>query len=126
MIWSHKLTFCSRLQFNHIHKEIRRCADRYFASLVDKFPHLLWNGQVLKTMLDILQELNSSLNLDPNRGCHKLKISGLPWEISLLDTKEARQSVVSDFADRCDQILQEAIKWAPQTTRSHLQVKLSA
>jgi len=31
------------------------------------------------------------------------------------------QAIVRDYAERCTGFLQEATKWAPQTTRSHLQ-----
>ncbi|MFH4977100.1 hypothetical protein AB6A40_003809 [Gnathostoma spinigerum] len=36
------------------------------------------------------------------------------------DTLDQRQIVVRDFSHRCEQILQEAIKWAPGSTHSHL------
>lgn len=31
------------VNFNHPHKQIRRVSDKFLSSLVDKFPHLLWN-----------------------------------------------------------------------------------
>ncbi|XP_059048933.1 phosphatidylinositol 4-kinase alpha [Achroia grisella] len=67
------------VNFNHIHKQIRRVADKWLSGLVDRFPHLLWNCR----------------------------------------------SIVKDFADRCHGIVQEAMKWAPQSTRSHLQEYLN-
>ncbi|KJH49030.1 hypothetical protein DICVIV_04809 [Dictyocaulus viviparus] len=78
-------------QFNHNLREVRRCADACLSRLVDKFPHLLWNGRVLTTALRLLQ-----------------------------DSIEGRTMVVKDFSQRCEQILQEAMKWAPAITRSHL------
>ncbi|KAI5696349.1 hypothetical protein M8J75_011820 [Diaphorina citri] len=109
------------VHFNHINKQIRRLADKWLSGLVDKFPHLLWNCKVLWTMLDILQVLAYSLELDPNEETPTLTIPGLPYTIPLTDTLDARETIVNDFSARCIGIVQEAMKWAPQATRSHLQ-----
>ena len=117
------------VQFNHISKEIRRCADRCLSALVEAFPHLLWNGRVLRTALEILHLLSWSLRLDPNRESPSLVVPGLKEEelkITLLDTLEGRRSVRNDFASRSQQILMEAMKWAPGTTASHLQSFVSS
>ncbi|BET02066.1 Phosphatidylinositol 4-kinase [Nesidiocoris tenuis] len=109
------------VNFNHIHKQIRRMADKYLSGLVDKFPHILWNSTVLCRMLDMLHILSSYLELDPNDPTPRLEVPNTPYSLQLMDTLEARESIVNDYAARCCGIIQEAMKWAPNATRSHLQ-----
>ncbi|CAH1390658.1 unnamed protein product [Nezara viridula] len=109
------------VHFNHIHKQIRRVADKYLSGLVDKFPHLLWNRNVLGRMLDMLHALSTSLDLDPNDTTLTVSVPNTPYTITLMDTLDAREGIVNDFASRCCGIIQEAMKWAPNATRSHLQ-----
>lgn len=107
--------------FNHIHKQIQLVADQYLSQLVDKFPHLLWNRKVLWCMLDVLQLLAFSLQLDPNEETPTLRVAATPYTLQLMDSLPARESRLKDFADRCQGIVNEAMKWAPRSTRSHLQ-----
>ncbi|XP_049538873.1 phosphatidylinositol 4-kinase alpha isoform X1 [Anopheles darlingi] len=107
--------------FNHIQSQIQMVADQYLSQLVDKFPHLLWNRKVLWCMLDVLQLLAFSLTLDPNEETPTLRVASTPYTLQLMDSLPARESRVKDFADRCQGIVNEAMKWAPKSTRSHLQ-----
>ncbi|XP_020624721.1 phosphatidylinositol 4-kinase alpha-like [Orbicella faveolata] len=111
------------VKFNHLQKRIRRVADKYLSSFVDKFPHLLWNGKVLHFMLDLLQELSKCLN-HPNENHQTIEInvpSSVPFSLIVPEEMDGREGTVRDFAARCSGIIMEAIKWAPETTRSLLQ-----
>lgn len=109
------------INFNHCHKAIRRVADKHLSGLVGKFPHLLWNCRVLWSMLDILQVLSCSLELDPNEETPTLSVPGTPYSLPLMETLEAREQIVKDFAERCQGIVEVATEWAPHQTHSHLQ-----
>ncbi|KAF4523974.1 hypothetical protein B566_EDAN013557 [Ephemera danica] len=102
------------VSFNHPHRQIRRVADKFLSSLVDRFPHLLWNCRVLWSMLDTLTVLAAALTIDPNTpdAASSVDIPNTPYHIQLVDTLEGRQ--------RCQGVLQEALRWAPHVTRSHL------
>lgn len=107
--------------FNHIHKQIQLVADQYLSQLVDKFPHLLWNRSVLWCMLDILQLLAYSLSLDPNQPIPIVQVPMTSYTLQFMDNMPARECRFKDFSDRCQGIFNEAMKWAPNYTRSHLQ-----
>lgn len=107
--------------FNHIHKQIQLAADEYLSQLVDKFPHLLWSRSVLYCMLDILQLLAYSLSLDPNIPLTQVLVPMTNYTLQFMDNMPARENRFKDFSARCQGIFNEAMKWAPNYTRSHLQ-----
>lgn len=108
------------VKFNHPQKQIRRVADKYLSRLVDRFPHMLWSGRVLVTMLDILKVLGKSMQLDSNEASLELDIPNISHRFQLTDTAEARETIVRDFTAHCRRIIREAVKWAPRTTKTHL------
>lgn len=113
------------IKFNHRDKKIRRVADKYLSNLVDKFPHLLWSYKVLTTMLEILNVLGKSLKLDINEENFEMKLKNIPFSLQAAETQEVRQIIVCDFSARCQGIILEAMKWAPNITRSHLEQYLT-
>ncbi|XP_022109490.1 phosphatidylinositol 4-kinase alpha-like [Acanthaster planci] len=109
------------VKFNHIRKQIRKIADKYLSKLVDKFPHLLWNGSILWTMLDILQLLSRSVVTNNKQEADIFSVPNTNYKLTVMDTSDARESIMRDFSARCGGIFQEAVKWAPSVTRSHIQ-----
>ncbi|XP_072163702.1 LOW QUALITY PROTEIN: phosphatidylinositol 4-kinase alpha-like [Diadema setosum] len=109
------------VKFNHVLKQIRKVADKYLSRLVDKFPQLLWNGDVLWSMLDLLQLLSKAAAEDSLQEVREYPVFNNTLMLTVMDTKEAREGIVRDFAARCGGIFQEAVKWAASATRSHIQ-----
>ena len=46
------------------------------------------------------------------------------FKLTVHEEMDGREDTVRDFAARCSGIIMEAIKWAPETTRSILQVRI--
>ncbi|XP_013387820.1 phosphatidylinositol 4-kinase alpha-like [Lingula anatina] len=108
------------VKFNHVHRKIRKLADTYLTGLFNRFPSLLLSGTILTTMLDILQLLSLSLEVDPNQEAPELKVQNTPHTLRIMDNLDDRESTVNDFAARCTDILKEVMKWAPNAARSFL------
>ncbi|CAD5216891.1 unnamed protein product [Bursaphelenchus okinawaensis] len=108
------------VMFNHSVREVRRCADNCLTKLMDMFPYLLWNGQVIATALSLIQAMSKIIEEDRECRITTLETSELPWKLHLEDTLAARENIAKDFAQRVEQILCEAMKWAPGTTHGHL------
>ncbi|KAJ8042770.1 Phosphatidylinositol 4-kinase alpha [Holothuria leucospilota] len=108
------------IRFNHIQKQIRKVADSFLTKLVEKFPQLLWNRDVICTMLDLLQLLSKTLDADLQEVA-SFPVPNTDYTITIMDTREAREGILKDFAARCGGIFQESVKWAAQGTRSIIQ-----
>ncbi|XP_030847458.1 phosphatidylinositol 4-kinase alpha isoform X1 [Strongylocentrotus purpuratus] len=109
------------VKFNHVLKQIRKVADKYLSRLVDRFPQLLWNGDVLWSMLDLLQLLSKAAAEESLQEVREFPVFKGMFMLTVMDTKESREGIVRDFAARCGGIFQEAVKWAASATRSHIQ-----
>lgn len=110
--------------FNHVHKQIQLVADAFLSQLVDRFPHLLWSRRCLWCMLDVLQLLAYGSQQDPTAAAAEtttLRVPGTQLHVQLMETRRAREQRLRDFAARAQGIVTEAMRWAPQATRSHLQ-----
>jgi phosphatidylinositol 4-kinase len=109
------------VKFNHINEKLRKLADILLAKLMERFPNLLWSEKTLRCIMDIIELLSNSLNMDVNQVAPEFPIPNTPYKLKVLDTLNGRESMIRDFIARCGNILQEALKFAPITTKSHIQ-----
>ena len=72
-------------------------------------------------MLDILQILSRPIQEDSFQEASRHPVPNTDYTLTVMDTAEARESIMRDFSARCGGIFQEAVKWAPAITRSHIQ-----
>ncbi len=42
------------------------------------------------------------------------------FHLAVMDTRQDRQQILSDFVKRCTSVIEEGFKWAPGLVRSHL------
>ena len=109
------------MHFNNPDKPVQRLADRFLAGLVDRFPHILWSRKVMFAMLDTLDLVATYLHLDANIDSPVINVGHDTGQtIMLKDTQAEREQIVKDFANRCKGIIEEAVKWAPDTMKSHM------
>ncbi|VDD76796.1 unnamed protein product [Mesocestoides corti] len=109
------------VKFNHIQKGVRIVADQFFSDLARAFPHVMWSGRVLFTMLDIIDILAKSLEIDQNQVPPVFAVPGTNFRLPFTDTRQGRQQVLSDFVNRCTSVIEEGLKWAPGLVQSHLE-----
>ncbi|KAM3184690.1 hypothetical protein ACTXT7_007851 [Hymenolepis weldensis] len=133
------------VKFNHIQKGVRVIADQFLSDLARMissmrlvgsfcahvglrdgvlssklFPHIMWSGRVLFTMLDITELLAQSLEIGMNHVPPVYTVPDTPFHLSVMETRQDRQQILSDFVKRCASVIEEGLKWAPGLVRSHL------
>ncbi|XP_023346695.1 phosphatidylinositol 4-kinase alpha [Eurytemora carolleeae] len=108
------------IHFNNPNKAIQRLADKFLSNMVDQFPHILWSRRVLYSMLDKVVLCLIHNGFEMTYQSYKQVGHNTGQSIMLKDTQAEREQMVKDFANRCKAIIEEAVKWAPDTMRSHL------
>uniref|UniRef100_A0A915EXF0 1-phosphatidylinositol 4-kinase n=1 Tax=Echinococcus canadensis TaxID=519352 RepID=A0A915EXF0_9CEST len=108
------------VKFNHIQKGVRIVADQFLSDLARAFPHVMWSGSVLFTMLDIIELLAQSLEIGMNQVPPVYTVPDTNFVLSVMETRQDRQQILSDFVKRCTSVIEEGLKWAPGLVRSHL------
>lgn len=77
------------VKFNHIYKKLRPLADFLLERITDKFPYLLWNEKTLSCMMDIIDLLATSLNMDTNQVAPEFDVPNTPqFKLKCHDTLE--------------------------------------
>ncbi|VDP83644.1 unnamed protein product [Echinostoma caproni] len=108
------------VKFLHVQKGLRIVADEFLSMLAKDFPHIMWSGRVLYTMLDVTQLLSQSLEVDPNEPAPVYQVPGTNLELVITDGLQDREEMLSDFVKRCKGIIEVGLQWAPSLVRSHL------
>ncbi|KAF0990633.1 hypothetical protein HZS_6548, partial [Henneguya salminicola] len=110
----HKHITLLLVKFNSERKRVQRASDKYLSILMNKFPHMLWNSSVIRTMLDFMHILKITSN-QMQSGCISISIDVPHSNIryTLPDTKEKRDYIISDYQSRCDSLINEAARCAP-------------
>ncbi|KAH8869729.1 Phosphatidylinositol 4-kinase alpha [Schistosoma japonicum] len=83
--------------FTRIHKSLRIVADEFLSMLAKDFPHVMWSGRVLFTMLDIAQLLSQSLEVDPNLTAPVYNVPGTNFKLFTTDSLPVREKMLTDF-----------------------------
>ena len=51
----------------------------------------------------------------------EVKVGRMKRRVILMDTMEARQDILHEFAQRSKEFVKTSVEWAPDTVQSHLQ-----
>ncbi|XP_075212959.1 phosphatidylinositol 4-kinase alpha-like [Lycorma delicatula] len=108
------------VHFNNVHPQVRHISDKFFSGLIDKFPHLLWNRQVLWSLLDIVTLLFYSVHVEDNSQITSLEVPGTTYSITLMESNKSREEILNDFVALSGEIISEANKWAETTIHIYL------
>ncbi|KAF7262730.1 hypothetical protein EG68_00013, partial [Paragonimus skrjabini miyazakii] len=108
------------VKFLHVQKSLRIIADEFLSMLAKDFPHIMWSGRVLYTMLDVTQLLSQSLEVDPNEAAPVFTVPGTNLELVIADSLQDREEMLSDFVKRCKGIIEVGLQWVPNLVRSHV------
>ena len=79
------------VKFNHIYNRIRRIADQYLLSLVERFPHVIWSSRVLKTLLDIEQLLSKAADMSPHGKAPVFEVPNTKYKLKIVDNTADRE-----------------------------------
>lgn len=108
------------VKFNHVQKRVRIIADQFLSDLAKAFPHIIWSGTVLHTMLDINQLLSKGQEVDSNHSAPIYDVPKTNFKLIIVDSREDRDEILNDFVKNCKSILEVGMQWVPNLVRSHL------
>ncbi|KAL5966648.1 putative phosphatidylinositol 4-kinase alpha-like protein P2 [Taenia solium] len=88
------------VKFNHIQKGVRIVADQFLS--------------------DLARAMLTSMRQGMNQVPPVYTVPGTNFLLSVMETRQDRQQILSDFVKRCTSVIEEGLKWAPGLVRSHL------